>query len=536
MLLAGSSVSMLGSRVTTIAYPMLVLYLTRSPLAAGLVGFAATAPSILVYIPAGALVDRWDPWRAMLFCECGRGLAIGTVVAAIALGRPSVAMLAVLAVIEESLEVFSNLAERRYVRSLVELNQVRAALVRSEARTHLVVLIGRPLGGFLFGLGRILPFGVDVLSFAISAGVLVRIRKDRVVRCGGPGRDTGTSRQKHTMAARLPGIFDWRRNRPLRAAVRQLVNEMLAGVRYMRDDSFTRTVVPLAACTTLIAQALVMFFFVEARAENLSPVIVGLALASPGVGGVLGSRAATWVGHLPGFPWLRLQMYLWSAALLVLTLCDHGQSIFFMSMAMFVFGFTGAMGNIALNTRLTRSGDNGMLARVFSIYTLMVFSASAIGSALGGILAEYTGIEWGVIILLLMTVALAGLCRTFSAEDGSISEALRCLPVLCADTVLRPFKSCRPASERVQRVSMNNHPGQREDELAGEPVKPGPGEAGQRRAQGDRPVQRDPYGRGVGDDIGARRDAGYGAVLDALYEQGERLGAELQHGPAVLAD
>ena len=440
LLLAGSSVSMLGSRVTTIAYPMLVLYLTRSPLAAGLVGFAATAPSILVYIPAGALIDRWDPRRAMLFCECGRGLAIGTVAVAIALGRPSVAMLAVLAVIEESLEVFSNLAERRYVRSLVELNQVPAALVRSEARTHLVVLIGRPLGGFLFGLGRILPFGVDALSFAISAGVLVKLRKDRVAWCGVSRRDSGTSLQRHMAAARLPDISDWRRNRPLRPAVRQLGNDMLAGLRYMRDDSFTRTVVPLAACTTLIAQAFIMIFFVEARARNLSPVIVGLALAAPGVGGVLGSKAATWQRRLPGFPWLRFQMYLWSAALLVLTLHDRGQSIFFMSMAMFVFGFTGAMGNIALDTRLTRSSDEGMLARVFSVYTLMVFSASAIGSVIGGMLAEYAGVEWSVKILLLMTAFFAYLSWRFIPEDAA---ALHCLLFLCAVTALRPFEFCR---------------------------------------------------------------------------------------------
>src|ERR1022692_4299045 len=101
LLLTGSSVSMLGSRLTSIGYPLLVLALTGSPLVAGLVGFAATAPSILVYLPAGALVDRWDPWRAMLVCEFGRGAAIATVVITVALGSPSVALLTAVAVIEE---------------------------------------------------------------------------------------------------------------------------------------------------------------------------------------------------------------------------------------------------------------------------------------------------------------------------------------------------------------------------------------------------------------------------------------------------
>src|ERR1700722_17072686 len=99
-LLGASSVSMLGSHVTTIAYPLLVLRLTGSPFTAGCAAFAATAPSVLVYIPAGALVDRWNPRRAMLLSELGRGLAIASVAVTLALGKPIVALLITVAVIE----------------------------------------------------------------------------------------------------------------------------------------------------------------------------------------------------------------------------------------------------------------------------------------------------------------------------------------------------------------------------------------------------------------------------------------------------
>ena len=132
---------MLGSHVTTIAYPFLVLHLTNSPFTAGCAAFAATAPGVLVYIPAGALVDRWDPRRAMLVSELGRGLAIATVAVTLAVGRPIVALLIAVAVIEGVLEVFSGLAERRYIGTFVERNEVASALVSMEARTHVVVVI-----------------------------------------------------------------------------------------------------------------------------------------------------------------------------------------------------------------------------------------------------------------------------------------------------------------------------------------------------------------------------------------------------------
>src|SRR5580700_9106709 len=109
-LLGASSVSMLGSHVTTIAYPLLVLRLTGSPFTAGCAVFAATAPSIFAYIPAGALVDRWNPRQVMLLSELGRGVAICTVAAALTFGKPIVALLMALAVIEGVLEVFSGLA------------------------------------------------------------------------------------------------------------------------------------------------------------------------------------------------------------------------------------------------------------------------------------------------------------------------------------------------------------------------------------------------------------------------------------------
>jgi hypothetical protein len=80
----------------------------------------------------------------MLLSEFGRGIAIAAVVFALLLDRPNLTLLIGAAVIEEILEVFSSLAERRYVGSLVQRDQVSSALVRMEARTHVVVLAGRP--------------------------------------------------------------------------------------------------------------------------------------------------------------------------------------------------------------------------------------------------------------------------------------------------------------------------------------------------------------------------------------------------------
>jgi len=540
-----SSISMLGSRVTTIAYPMLVLYLTGSPLVAGLVGCAATAPSVLVYIPAGALVDRWDPRRAMLVSESGRGVAITTVAVVVALGRPSIILLALLAVIEESLEVFSMLAERRYVRSLVDPGQVPSALVRSEARTHLVVLIGRPLGGLLFGLSRILPFALDVFSFVYIAGVLLRNKEKRSgflklsiqPRAGFRPRSLYC---RDSDTACLPGTkLLTMMTRGIGTGSRQLVHDIWDGIKHMRADSFARVVVPLAACTTLIAQALIVIFLAEAHANHIAPLVLSLVLAAPGVGGVAGSLAGKRLHSFPGFPWLQIQMWAWVAVLTPFVIFGDGYSIWIMSVAMLVSGFTGALGNIAINVRLTSRSSETVLARLMSIYTLMVFGAFSAGSALGGFLAEWARGQSGIFVLLAIVVVLALVSTAMWPEARSGKYPVT--PVQCALFVLvtiafRPSEAVCLIHEAVRSPLTSRHPGQREDQLPRERVQLRPGKAGERGAQQDRPVQRDPDGGCVGDRVRAGRRAGRGAFLDRLHQQRERLGAERQDRAPVGAE
>src|SRR5262249_46369642 len=60
LLWIGQAVSTLGTNVSSVAFPLLVLATRGSAADAGLVGFLGTLPLALLQLPAGALVDRWD--------------------------------------------------------------------------------------------------------------------------------------------------------------------------------------------------------------------------------------------------------------------------------------------------------------------------------------------------------------------------------------------------------------------------------------------------------------------------------------------
>lgn len=82
----GDAVSAVGSQMSLVAFPLLVLATTHSPAKAGLVGFANQIPVLALYLPAGVLVDRRDRRAIMVASSVVGGLALASVPAALAVG------------------------------------------------------------------------------------------------------------------------------------------------------------------------------------------------------------------------------------------------------------------------------------------------------------------------------------------------------------------------------------------------------------------------------------------------------------------
>lgn len=72
MLWIGQLLSDTGSEMGLIAYPLLILALTRSPVLAGVVGTAREISLICLQLPAGALSDRFDRRLTMIACDTVR--------------------------------------------------------------------------------------------------------------------------------------------------------------------------------------------------------------------------------------------------------------------------------------------------------------------------------------------------------------------------------------------------------------------------------------------------------------------------------
>jgi nitrate/nitrite transporter NarK len=395
ILIFGSSISMLGTRISTLAFPMLVLGIRNSPLVAGLVAFAAIAPGVLLYMPAGVIVDRRDPRRVMLFSEIARGtVAILVVIALLIFGRNISIVFLVLAMLaEEVLEIFSTLADRRYLNRLIERDKISSRQASAEARTHAAALAGRSIGPLLFAFSSFLPFLADAVSFVASVVSLLLIRP------------TGK-----------PQKAEW-------PTFNQLTSGIGHGVGKVKSDRRIWLTSSLMAMTSMVSQALILIFLVEAHSRKFSALAIGIVLGASGVGGAVGSFCSKIVLRFIRKRWLPIQMGAWLIVFLILAIA-RGESTLWSALAMFVMSVTGAIGNVECGTYLTENIADDMIGKISGISYTMTIGACALGPVFGGYAVQESSVQ-NAIFLLFIIVAMMAVASLLVFKQSPPQAAVR---------------------------------------------------------------------------------------------------------------
>jgi MFS family permease len=260
LLQVGQTLSTIGSESTGIAYPLLVLAITHSPVQAGVVGFARLVPWVLFGVLAGAAVDRLPRKRMMIVSDIVRIAAVASIVVSIAVDRISFAQIAIVAFVEGTMFVFFNLAEIGALRSVVPARQLPAAAAAEQARYATMTLVAPPLGGALFGLGRALPFLADAVSYVFSLASLLAIR---------------TPFQEEREHEQMP-----------------LRTQLAEGIHWLWGHPFLRTCAILFTWVNLLFEATFLVLIVVGRRQGLSGAHIGALIAVLGLCALAGSVAS----------------------------------------------------------------------------------------------------------------------------------------------------------------------------------------------------------------------------------------------------
>ncbi|TDV49742.1 MFS transporter [Actinophytocola oryzae] len=388
LLWSGSAVSILGSRASGMAYPLLVLALTGSIVDAGLVGFVTMLPVLLFQIPAGMLVDLWDRKRVMIWCDVLRALVITTIVVAVLADRLTLPHILLVGIVEATLSVAHGLAASAAVPNVVHSSQLTVALSRNEARERGAMMLGQPLGGILFGIGRAVPFLFDVVSYLVSLVTLLLIRKDFQTE------RTGERKRMRT--------------------------ELTEGVRWLLRQPFLRTTTILVAGSNLLFQALFLTVIVLAGNIGATPGAIGLMFGIASVGGVLGSLVAPAAERRLSMKVVVIGVnWVWALMVPVILLV---RDPYLLGAVYALMCFVGPVWNVVISAYQLAITPDRIQGRVIGAASMVAFGAIPVGSLVGGLLLGSVGARTTVWILAVFMV--------FIATVATVNRAIRAAPSL----------------------------------------------------------------------------------------------------------
>lgn len=174
----GDSLSAVGSAVSTIAFPLLVLAVTGSTSLAGVIEAVILVVRVLATTPAGILADRMDRRRIILVGAGLMMLLYGALTVAVALGVGTVVAIVVVMPLTAVVGAVLGITVDAMLKRIVDGPDFPLASGLEQARGSAISLLGAPLGGFLFALRHALPFVLNAVSYLGLAAAVLLVRTD----------------------------------------------------------------------------------------------------------------------------------------------------------------------------------------------------------------------------------------------------------------------------------------------------------------------------------------------------------------------
>lgn len=373
LLWTGQLVSQVGSGVSQIAYPLLILALTHSPAKAGFAAALFSLPYLIFSLPAGAYIDRWNRKRVMILCDTGRAIALGSIPIAYALGHLTLAQLYITATVEGTLFVFFNIAEVACLPRVVPGPQIPTASAQNEGGGIATQLVAPPLGGLLFAVARSIPFAVDAVSYLASVISLSLIR---------------TPFQEERVAER-----------------RSIAHEIREGVAWLWGQRLIRFMAVLTGGLNLTGAATFLPVIVLAQQQHAPPPAIGLMFSIASAGGLLGAFMAPRIQRRFGFGQV-IVTTVWVIGLItpLLVVAPNPVLIGVVLGAMFIS--SPIYNAVQFGYRLQIIPD-ALQGRVNSAFRLVAFGFQPVGAALSGLLIGAVGARATVLIFAAIGLGLA---------------------------------------------------------------------------------------------------------------------------------
>jgi Transmembrane secretion effector len=387
LLESGRFLSSLGTSLSSIAYPLLVLGLTHSPAKAGIVAFARSVPQPLLSLLAGALGDRGNRKRQMLVADAVRACALATLGALVLSGDARWWAIAVVGLVEGIGSTTFAGASAGALRAVVPIPQMPDAVGLRLTWGSSVMVAGPPFGGLLYQLGRSIPFLADAVSYVCSSVSLLLLRT--------PFQEP---------------------REPSRASLR---SQLAEGLSFLWSRPFLRTCAFLYGLGNPLMPAILLVLVVVGRREGLGGGEIGALTAALGASAFLGSALSPLARRFLGIRTIMLFEYLtWFGAWVFVA----WPSVYALLAVIVPFGLAAPVTDSVVDGYRIAMTPDRLLGRVEAARTTIALSALPLGPLGAGFLLAHVSARVTVAVLAAFALSLL--------VWAVLSPALRDAPLL----------------------------------------------------------------------------------------------------------
>ncbi|MEU0393702.1 MFS transporter [Streptomyces sp. NPDC006208] len=365
---SGNGLSTLGTTVSLLAFPLLMLHETGSAAQAGTITVLHMLGKLGTLAVGGALADRVSRRAILFLAPLVEALSMGVVALLVFRGDPSVLVLDALALAGGLAAGLSSSVSMTVLRRIVPKEQVPNATAQIMGRDMVAQLVGAPLGGLLYSMARWVPFLFDAVSFLFISLSSLLIRRPL-----GPDRHTGAE------------------HRP------SLIADMGDGLRIIKRSDYLRFTIVWGALLNTVAQGFTLLFIVLVAHRGGGPTAVGVASSLAVAGGVAGAVAGPWLMQKLGARRvLLLSAWMFVASFAVVALVPRPWQIGLVMMV----GMTSMVPmNVVTESYEVRLVPDAYLGRVAATGQFLFQGVQWVGPLAAGILADAAGVERAVLIL-----------------------------------------------------------------------------------------------------------------------------------------
>ena len=391
---AGQFVSQIGTWLQTAAQSWLILELTHSAQAVGVLGFCFYGPYAVLGLLGGALADRWDRRIALLAGQVAMALCAALLAVVVFTHLASVWIIDLIAVVRGTVLVFNNPSRQALIVQLVGRSELGNAIALNSSLNNATRIIGPALAGVLIettGLGTC--FALNAISFIPVVWALAVMRTSEF----------------HTHAEVRRGG--------------RLLDSIRIGLHYARHTKTVAVVLTMMFVVSFLAINFnVLLPVLAQQTMHGGPQTYGWIAAVFGLGALIGALVAAARTRASR------RLLLWACALFGLAQCILALQHRFLpvALALLATGIAYTIYTASTNAFVQLATPGFLQGRVGGLYNYVFLASGPLGSLLAGWLCERGGTELafaaGGIAALVMTI-LGLATNPWPMPTGSVRRA-----------------------------------------------------------------------------------------------------------------